>query len=109
MVKRLETSLDRTYHALAHPTRRTMMELLKSDSMRVTDLAKSFDTSLEATSKHVRVLESALLVSRAIRGRDHVLSLEPQALIPARNWIETYGSFWEERMKGLESYLKSHR
>jgi DNA-binding transcriptional ArsR family regulator len=98
--------LDRTYGALAHPTRRRMLELLRRESMRVTELAAPFDVSLEAASKHIRILEAAGLVSRSVRGRDHVLSLDAEPLLPAAEWIESYRSFWEERLRALEAYLK---
>jgi DNA-binding transcriptional ArsR family regulator len=97
--------LDRTYGALAHPTRRRMLELLRLESMRVTELAAPFDVSLEAASKHIRILEAAGLVSRSIRGRDHVLSLDAEPLLPAAEWIQGYRSFWEERLGALEAYL----
>jgi DNA-binding transcriptional ArsR family regulator len=95
--------LDQTYGALAHGTRRRMMELLRLDPMRVTELAAPFEVSLEAASKHIRVLEAAGLVSRSIRGRDHVLSLDAAPLRPAAEWIETYRRFWEERLHALEA------
>jgi DNA-binding transcriptional ArsR family regulator len=98
--------LDRVYRALAHPTRRRMMELLRLESMRVTELAAPFDVSLEAASKHIRMLEAAGLVSRSIHGRDHVLTLDAEPLLPAAEWIERYRSFWEERLRALESYLR---
>jgi DNA-binding transcriptional ArsR family regulator len=101
--------LDTTYAALAHPSRRTIMELLRSDSATISDLAAPFDVSFEAVSKHVRVLEGAGLVSRVIEGRDHVLSLEPEPLLPAGAWIDTYRLFWEERLKALRSHLKAKR
>jgi DNA-binding transcriptional ArsR family regulator len=72
-----------------------MMELLRLESMMVTELAAPFDVSLEAASKHIRILEAAGLVSRSIRGRDHVLSLDAEPLLPAAEWIERYRSFWE--------------
>jgi DNA-binding transcriptional ArsR family regulator len=110
MVERITApSLDRTYAALAHPTRRTLLELLRLEATRMTDLAAPFDVSLEAVSKHVRVLESAGLVSRAVKGREHVLSLEPEPLLPAGDWIDTYRSFWEERLQVLRSQLRDKR
>jgi hypothetical protein len=51
-------------------------------------------------------LEAASLVSRSIHGRDHVLSLDAEPLLPAADWIESYRPFWEERLRALESYLK---
>lgn len=98
--------LDLTYTALAHPTRRDMMELLRRESMRVTDLAAPFDLSLEAASKHIRKLQTAGLVSRSVEGRNHILSLDAYPLVAAAQWIEQYRSFWEGRLHALESYLK---
>jgi DNA-binding transcriptional ArsR family regulator len=108
MVER-SAELDRTYGALAHPTRRSMLELLRLESLRVTELAAPFDVSLEAVSKHIRVLEAAGLLSRRIQGRDHILSLDAEPLLPAAEWIETYRSFWEGRLRALESYLKERK
>jgi len=102
-------SLDTTYSALAHPTRRTILELLRTEAATITDLGAPFNVSFEAVSKHIRVLESAGLVSRVIEGRDHVLSLEPEPLLPAAAWIDTYRLFWEERLKALRSHLKANR
>ena len=86
-----------------------MLDLLRSEPLKVTDLAAPFDVSLEAASKHIRVLESAGLVSRTIHGRDHILTLDPQPLVSASDWIETYRSFWEGRMRDLESFLSRRR
>jgi DNA-binding transcriptional ArsR family regulator len=102
-------SLDRTYAALAHPSRRTIMELLRTQPGTITDLAAPFDVSFEAVSKHIRVLEAAGLVSRIIQGRDHVVSLQPEPLLPAGAWIDTYRRFWEERLKALKAHLEANR
>jgi DNA-binding transcriptional ArsR family regulator len=106
MVERSSTAtLDRTYAALAHPVRRTMLDLLRERDLRVTEIAKPFDISLAAASKHVRVLETAGLVSRRIAGRDHLLSFEPRPLAAAGDWISASRSFWEARFKALEADL----
>ena len=83
-----------------------MLELLRAGQTRVTDLAEPFDISLAAASKHIRVLESAGLLTRTISGRDHILSMEPHPLLEARNWIDTYRSFWESRLDALEAHLR---
>jgi len=98
--------LDRTYAALAHPVRRSMLELLRQGELRVTEIAKPFDISLAAASKHVRVLETAGLVSRRISGRDHILSFEPRPLAAAGEWIEDARAFWEARLDALEVDLR---
>lgn len=106
MVEQSPSALDQTYGALAHPTRREMLEVLKAGPTRVTDLAEPFNISLAAASKHMRVLESAGLLLRDIQGRDHLLSLEPQRLVQARDWIDTYRSFWEGRLDALEALFR---
>src|SRR6266704_3273552 len=98
MVEYLPDQLDAVYGALSHPARRTLLERLKAAEARVTELAAPFAMSLEAVSKHIRVLESAGLVRRTIHGREHQLALEPSPLISAAGWLDPYRSFWEARL-----------
>jgi DNA-binding transcriptional ArsR family regulator len=72
----------------------------------VTDLARAFPVSLASTSKHIRVLESAGLITRRVHGRDHLISLEPRRLAQAGAWIEGYRSFWESRLDKLGEALQ---
>ncbi|MEX0865542.1 MAG: metalloregulator ArsR/SmtB family transcription factor [Acidimicrobiia bacterium] len=108
MVERPEV-LDRTYRALAQASRRSMLDMLRSGPLRVTDVAKPFAVSLAAVSKHLGVLESAGLVTRSVVGRDHLLSLEPGPLVEAGDWIDVYRDFWEERLDALELHLRERR
>lgn len=98
-------SLDATYAALSHPVRRTVLDRLAEGPARVTDLARPFDLSLNAISKHIKSLEQAGLVSRSVRGRDHWLELRPERLAQASGWIERYRRFWAPRLDALESLL----
>jgi DNA-binding transcriptional ArsR family regulator len=107
MVEHPAPALDRTYGALSHPVRREMLGLLRAGATRVTDLAQPFDVSLAAASKHITVLERAGLLERTVVGRDHLLSLDAGALIPARDWIDNYRSFWESRLHALEAHLRA--
>jgi DNA-binding transcriptional ArsR family regulator len=109
MVERSGSVLDHTYGALAHRIRRAMLDELRERSLRVTDLARPFPVSLAAASKHVAVLEAAGLVSRSVEGRDHLLSLNPQPLAEARDWIETYRAYWESRLDALEAHFRNRR
>jgi DNA-binding transcriptional ArsR family regulator len=86
-----------------------MLEMLRSEPLRVTELAQPFAVSLAAVSKHIAVLESARLVARSVVGRDHVLSLEPVPLVEARIWIDAYRDFWEERLGALDLHLREGR
>jgi len=98
--------LDRTFGALADPTRRRMLERLAHGDLCVTDLARPYSMSLPAVSKHLRVLEKAGLVRRRRRGRVHSLKLEARPMQQAQAWIEEYRKFWEESFDRLDQYLK---
>jgi DNA-binding transcriptional ArsR family regulator len=97
--------LDRTYAALADPTRRALLVALRSGDARITDLAAPLSMTFAGVSRHVGVLESAGLVSRAVRGREHWLSLRPDGLIAAERWIGEQTAFWSRRADALASRL----
>src|SRR5579862_9292749 len=106
MVKCSERLLDRTFGALADPTRRRILEHLAHGDRCVTDLARPYSMSLPAVSKHLRVLENAGLIRRRRRGRVHSLKLEAAPMREASQWIEEYRRFWEGSLDRLEEYLK---
>jgi len=105
MVKCSSRLLNRTFAALADPTRRRILEHLAQGDHCVTDLARPYAMSLPAVSKHLRVLESAGLVRRRRRGRVHSLKLQAAPMKQASQWIEEYRRFWEERFDRLDAYL----
>jgi DNA-binding transcriptional ArsR family regulator len=105
MVEQEVAALDAAYGALADPTRRAILEVLRGGEARVTDLARRFPVSLNAVSKHVQVLERAGLVRRQIRGRNHFLTADPGALVSAWEWIDHYRRFWESRADALGAHL----
>lgn len=106
MVKYSPRLLNRTFAALADPTRRLILEHLAHGDRCVTDLAKPHRMSLPAVSKHLRVLERAGLVRRKRSGRMHSLKLEAKPMQHAQAWIEEYRKFWEQRFDRLDDYLK---
>lgn len=97
--------LDLVFMALADGTRRQMVHLLASGERTVSDIAKPFDMSLNAVSKHIKVLENAKLVKRRVDGRVHYLSLVPEHLTGALDWISVYRYFWQQRFEQLEKEL----
>ena len=97
--------LDRVFHSLADGTRRSILLQLKKGPMRVTDLAEKYDCSLNAVSKHIKVLERADLIKRDVQGRTHLCSVNPQQLKNAQQWIETYRSFWTKKLGQLEKFV----
>lgn len=102
-------ALDDTMLALADPTRRAILSRLAAGEARVTDLAAPFAMSLNAVSKHIRILERATLVRRRRSGREHVLSLNPAPLDEAAAWIEQQRAFWNTSLDALERALAEHK
>ncbi len=103
----LQTALDHTLMALADPTRRAILQRLTQGEARVTELARPFDMSLNAVSKHIQVLERAQLVTRRKEGREHFLAANPEPLDAAAAWIEEQRAFWSHRLDLLERELKA--
>lgn len=106
MVECSEATLDGVFGALADPTRRAMLRRLADAERTIGDLAAPFAMSLEAASKHVRVLERAGLVRRRIEGRRHVCRIEPRPLEVADSWLRVYEPFWTARLDRLEQALR---
>ena len=100
------TNLDLSFSALADPTRRAILAKLMENDARVTEIAAPFDMSLNAVSKHVKILEHAGLVRRNIEGRDHRLSFNQEPLEDVEAWISAKRDFWEGRLDALGHYLK---
>ena len=107
MVERVATRLDDVFHALSDTTRRRMLRDLSSGERTVSELARPFDMSLAAASKHIKALESAGLLRREIRGRTHVCRLEPGPLATAHEWLRFYEAFWNHRLDALEKLLRA--
>jgi DNA-binding transcriptional ArsR family regulator len=97
--------LDATLAALADPTRRAIVERLRRGEARVTELAEPFAMSLNAVSKHIRVLERAKLVRRRREWREHWVAFDPLPLIEAAAWMDKQRAFWSERLDVLERLL----
>ncbi|NUP10677.1 MAG: winged helix-turn-helix transcriptional regulator [Polyangiaceae bacterium] len=100
------SQLDHTLLALADPTRRRILARLSKGEARVTELAAPLPMSLNAVSKHIKVLERAKLVRRNVRGRDHYLSLDARPLDQAALWIETQRAQWSQRLRKLDELLQ---
>jgi len=100
-----QQTLDAVFHALSDPTRRAMLQSLSGSRHTVGELARPFDISLAAASKHIKVLERAGLVRRSIEGRTHVCSLEAAPMHAGMEWIRHYEKFWNARLDVLETLL----
>jgi len=106
MVNYSRKMLNRTFAALADPTRRRILAHLARGDRCVTDLARPHAMSLPAVSKHLRVLEKAGLLRRRRYGRVHEMQLEAKPLKQAAQWVEEYRKFWEGSLNRLAEYLE---
>ena len=103
--RREEQKLNLIFHALADGTRRSLLEKIKSEPVRVTTLAQDYPVSLNAISKHLKVLEKAGLIQRSIEGRVHLCVANPEELESAKGWIKEYTDFWNDKLNNLERYI----
>ncbi len=98
-------TLDNTLVALADPKRRAMLRRLARGEARVTELAAPFDVSLNAVSKHIKLLERAGLVQRRRVGREHLLRFRPQPLSRVQQWIKTQEACWQSSLEAIDEML----
>lgn len=97
--------LDAGFAALSNPTRRDIMVCLSRGRMTVTDLAKPYEMSLNAASKHVQVLERAGLVTRWKQGRIHWIEANPEPVARVQDWCAMYANAWKQQFDALDEYL----
>jgi DNA-binding transcriptional ArsR family regulator len=102
-------SLDRVFSALSSPTRRAILAKLSKGESTVTDLARPFDISLPAISKHIRILQQAHVITVARDGRTHRCRLAPVPLTNAERWIAFYRRMWEGQLDSLAEFLKASK
>jgi DNA-binding transcriptional ArsR family regulator len=98
--------LSSTFAALADPTRRAILARLAQGETSVSELAKPFDISAPAISKHLKVLERAGLITRGREAQWRPCRLQPGALRGVDDWLERYRQLWEERLDRLDAYLQ---
>jgi DNA-binding transcriptional ArsR family regulator len=100
------TSLDRTFGALADPTRRAILARLAKGEATVGELAEPFEISLPAVSRHLKVLEDAELISNERQGKHRRCRLRTEALDSAAGWLEFNKRFWMASLDRLGAHLK---
>lgn len=102
-----DTALDRTFHALADPTRRSMIRALSGGKARSAgELGAHFRSAQPTISRHIKVLESARLIERSVEGRVHRFRLRREALEQAGGWIRRHQAFWTGAVDQLEQLLQ---
>jgi DNA-binding transcriptional ArsR family regulator len=99
--------LDSVFGSLADPTRRDILDRVAGRELTVSEIAQPYDMSLAAVSKHLKILEKAQLIIKRRRGKEQLVSMRPQALSDASEYLERYIHLWEERLDSLGTYLES--
>jgi DNA-binding transcriptional ArsR family regulator len=102
-------NLSTVLGAISHPSRRAILHRLADGPARVTEIAAPFDMSLNAVSKHLKVLESAGLIERDVQGRNHVIRFRGEPLRMVSHWVHEYERFWTERLDNLEQFFKNKK
>jgi DNA-binding transcriptional ArsR family regulator len=97
--------LSAAFSALADPTRRAILARLADGEATVNEIAEPFDISLPAVSRHLKVLETAGLISRGRDAQWRPCKLEPHALKGIDEWLEFYRRFWDQRFDKMEAYI----
>ncbi|MBA3906283.1 MAG: helix-turn-helix transcriptional regulator [Pseudonocardiales bacterium] len=98
-------SLDLVFQAFADPSRRAIVERLSSGPATVSELASPLAMSMPAVLQHLRVLETSGLIRSAKVGRVRTCQIEPEALLPAGQWITDRRAAWERRLDRLGDFL----
>ena len=96
-----------TFQALADPTRRAVLDLLRQGAQPAGEIASAFPVSRPAISKHLRLLRRAHLVREHREGRNRIYQLNPQPLRAVDSWIEQYRVFWAASLNNLKSFVES--
>lgn len=100
--------LDTIFGALSDPKRRAVLRQLAAGEASISELSAPFGKmSFEGISKHLRVLESAGLVQRTVKGRTHIFRLQPETLTAVDEWLQFYEQFWNHQFDALEAVLKA--
>lgn len=104
-LKSQEDRLDKTFLALSNRTRRKMLLILRSGEKSVTDLSKSFDMTMQAVAKHLKILEKAGLITRSREAQKKPSKLEITPMEEAISWLFEYREFWNQSLDKLESVI----
>lgn len=95
--------------AISHPTRRAIIRQLANGPARFLDVAKPFDTALNAVTKHLKLLERAGLIERRKQGREVFISFRGEPLRQVAGWVHEYERFWNQRLDQFERYFKDKK
>ena len=101
--------LSSVLNAISHPTRRAIIGQLANGPARFLDIAKPFDTALNAVTKHLKSLERAGLIERRKQGREVLISLRGEPLRQVAGWVHEYERFWNAHLDQFEQYFRENK
>jgi DNA-binding transcriptional ArsR family regulator len=99
-------NLDLVFHSLADATRRDILERVAKRSLSISQIAKDYNLTFAAVSKHLKVMEKARLISKQRRGKEQIVSAAPATVKDASDYLKRYEAMWNERFDALDKYLK---
>jgi DNA-binding transcriptional ArsR family regulator len=99
------SSLDSIFSSLADSTRRDILRRVSSEELSVGEIARPYDLTFAAISKHLKVLEKAKLIIKRRRGKEQMVQLAPHALADATEYLQWYGQFMQVQLDSLDNYL----
>ena len=97
---------QQTFRALADPTRREILMLLRGGELTIAQVAGNFDMTRAAVKKHLTALSDGGLIHMRARGREKVNSLDPAGLTPVLDWLSAFDAFWDARLENLKTALE---
>jgi DNA-binding transcriptional ArsR family regulator len=100
-------SREAAFRALADPTRRAVLDLLRQGSQPAGQIARAFPVSRPAISKHLRLLRQAHLVNERREGRHRLYQLNPEPLKAVDSWLEQYRVFWRTSLTNLKTFVEA--
>ncbi|MEJ8559952.1 metalloregulator ArsR/SmtB family transcription factor [Yoonia sp. GPGPB17] len=95
-----------TFRALADPTRRDILLMLRHKDMTIAEVADNFDMTRAAVKKHLTVLSDGGLITVRAQGRERINTLNPSGMAPLRDWLTFFDAFWDDRLSALKSAIE---
>lgn len=102
-------STQMTFRALADPTRRDILALLRTKDMTIADVSDQFDMTRAAVKKHLTVLSDGGLITITPRGRERINSINPNGFAPVLSWLEVFDNFWDDRLDALKNAIEKDK
>lgn len=105
--QKVTRSSDAVFQALADPTRRAVLDILRRGSRSAGEIAAAFPVSRPAISKHLRRLRRSRLVREHRQGRHRLYTINPEPLKEVDRWLAEYRVFWQSKLAGLKAFVES--